>query len=241
MRSVVEVKRSLVLDGNLDSDAKLLVILLMMEGGALPFTKAADLLGWDYSTVEDAAGVLRREQIANTERDGLTLGTDERTSFTARRYRVTKRVEEAKEKSAVAAEIASKRRADSRAARAAKIEPEVVEAPVHEPNANDVEIWFRAAVTEKYGDVRMGRWIAREKSHGKQLLRDYGPDLTKRAIRYFVAQFENMGAFDGLPGIRLFYAMRERVFGALQRGDTGTKHADEFDSTKADKAPDSGW
>jgi hypothetical protein len=236
MRSIVEVKRVLIEDGRLDSDAKVLTIFAMMEGGSCTFTGAAKALGWDYGTVESAARVLRRECMADTERDGLTLTGDERTEFTARRFRVAARVEQTREKTEAAAEKARGRREAAAARRASSPAPEKQKRG--EPTATDVEAWFREAIIGRFGDVSVGRWAIRDKAHARDMLRDYGPELTERAVRFFAATYDG----DGLPGIRLLYALRDKVFGQLQRGGAGDrKHADEYDHGGADKAPESGW
>ncbi len=139
------------------------------------------------------------------------------------------------------------RKAGSEALAQAEREAEPVPKPV---NSTDVREWFQSGVNALYQrEIKLANWGARERALAKKLLDEYGVDLTRQAVEYFVGNWKQIaqrGKFRGLPTVNLMFAMRDTIFGEVQLGGKtyGAReerlNVDEHDATKVEDT-DVGW
>ena len=90
----------------------------------------------------------------------------------------------------------------------------------HEVTATTVELWWRAAITAKYGSFVQSFWSVKEKTMAKSLVETYGPDLLRSVVTYFFEvkwpAMVSTGRWSGVPPFPMFFSMREKVFGDFQ-------------------------
>lgn len=154
--------------------------------------------------------------------------------------RLRDRVRAAQERTAQAQEKRAKKQAKRQQEKAAKPEVPTFALEPEGPkkkrplNSTDVMEWFRAALLRLYGAqaaVPEGNkwWTQRERKHALVLLQKWGPDRLRKAIDYFVDSWPqrvalNQGLTTGMPGLRLFVAMGDQIFGEASGAILMEKH-----------------
>ena len=56
-------------------------------------------------------------------------------------------------------------------------------------NVSDVERWFRLAMFQRYGDIKISSWAVKQKSLARKMLDEYGAELVEKTIALFFAKW----------------------------------------------------
>jgi hypothetical protein len=121
-------------------------------------------------------------------------------------------------------------------------------------NSVEVEKWFRHGIREVYGEnYLVSAWNVKHRVLAKKLLAEYGDDLTERGVGWFCRNWKRLvsnsnGRLIGCPTVQLLWAMKDQVFGEVQKELMGIKdekgkekNRDEFRADEAKDNKDLGW
>ena len=136
-----------------------------------------------------------------------------------------------------------------------KLEPQAP-APKAKPkpkNSTFVEAIFKEELLALYGaGYFVPRWTVKERTLAMRLLKDYGEELTEKAVRFFVKDWPNLvarsrGKVKGAPNVAFMWGARHMVFGEVQGGAINCAKADpkvdkkNSDEYKESNDSDIGW
>lgn len=88
-------------------------------------------------------------------------------------------------------------------------------------NAKTVEGWFKGYKREYLGISNHGKWTVKQLTLGKRLLKEYGDDDVKEAVKYMCEKWDQILAntsLNGVPNVSLLWGMRESIFAYVETG-----------------------